>query len=80
MTAPRCGAWLGAKRRYCRATETVRPYRTGLRCPAHTPAAEHGRPEPPPGPGWPVPPLAAAELVDGCAVVSGGQRSPPGVR
>lgn len=32
----------------------ARPYLTGWRCAAHTPAAEKGRPEAPPGPGWPV--------------------------
>ena len=32
----------------------TRPYLVGWRCANHTPAAENGRPEPPPGPGWPV--------------------------
>ncbi|MEU9400594.1 hypothetical protein [Streptomyces sp. NPDC048242] len=27
---------------------------TGWRCAAHTPAAERGLPETPPGPGWPI--------------------------
>jgi hypothetical protein len=31
----------------------ARPYVIGWRCPRHTPAAEAGRPETPPGPGWP---------------------------
>lgn len=32
----------------------ARPYVTGWRCDRHTPAAEAGRPESPPGPGWPA--------------------------
>ncbi|MFE6025571.1 hypothetical protein [Streptomyces niveus] len=31
-----------------------RLYPCGWRCPLHTPAAMAGRPEPPPGPGWPI--------------------------
>ncbi|MFE6379204.1 hypothetical protein [Streptomyces roseolus] len=31
----------------------ARLYRTGWCCDRHTPAAQAGRPEPPPGPGWP---------------------------
>ena len=32
----------------------ARFYISGWRCNRHTPAAEKGRPEPPPGPGWPI--------------------------
>ncbi|REE62164.1 hypothetical protein BX257_4777 [Streptomyces sp. 3212.3] len=32
----------------------ARLYVTGWRCANHTPAAENGRPEAPPGPGWPI--------------------------
>lgn len=31
----------------------TRRYVCGWRCDLHTPAAEQGRPESPPGPGWP---------------------------
>lgn len=34
-------------------TRYARRYLTGWRCNLHTPAAEAGKPEPPPGPGWP---------------------------
>ncbi|MEU3099649.1 hypothetical protein ABZ690_34315 [Streptomyces sp. NPDC006967] len=36
-----CTHWIGAKRRRCHTTDQVRPYFTGLCCPAHTPAAVH---------------------------------------
>lgn len=36
------------------AYEYARLYLVGWRCPRHTPAAEAGRPETPPGPGWPI--------------------------
>ncbi|MEU9199443.1 hypothetical protein [Streptomyces sp. NPDC048332] len=32
----------------------VRRYLTGLKCDRHTPSAWAGRPESPPGPGWPA--------------------------
>lgn len=32
----------------------ARLYVTGWRCARHTPAAEKGQPETPPGPGWPI--------------------------
>lgn len=32
----------------------ARFYPCGWRCERHTPSAERGRPEPPPGPGWPA--------------------------
>lgn len=58
MTAPTvrpvdgsCSRWLGAA--YCRASDT-RYYAVGHRCPAHTPAALAGQPEPPAGPGIPA--------------------------
>lgn len=49
-----CGHWIGAESRYCRATRGVRQYIPGHRCPAHTPSALQGKPEPPAGPGWPI--------------------------
>jgi len=53
-TRTECDHWIGAERRHCREIEGVRRYITGLRCPAHTPNALQGKPEPQPGPGWPV--------------------------
>ncbi|MEV0441856.1 hypothetical protein AB0I84_06095 [Streptomyces spectabilis] len=53
----------------------ARPYLTGLRCARHTPAALNGRPESPPGPGWPLhrePP--DAEAADAAAVPDGSER------
>ncbi|MDT6983703.1 hypothetical protein ACFSUJ_12015 [Streptomyces lusitanus] len=32
----------------------ARLYLNGWRCARHTPAAEKGQPETPPGPGWPI--------------------------
>lgn len=49
-----CGHWSGAERRHCRSGDSVRQFAIGRRCPAHTPAALAGRPEPQPGPGWPA--------------------------
>lgn len=59
----------------------ARHFRTGWRCTKHTPAAENGRPEPQPGPGYtpqalPTPQSASA-LVDARAVASGRRRSNP---
>lgn len=51
---PKCGHWIGTERRRCHADENIHRYTTGYRCPAHTPAAIAGRPEPPSGPGWPA--------------------------
>ena len=51
---PECRHWVGAERRHCREAEGVRLYVTGHRCPAHTPNALQGKPEIPPGPGWPI--------------------------
>ncbi|EPD56386.1 hypothetical protein [Streptomyces sp. HGB0020] len=53
-TRPECRHWIGAERRHCREAGGVRPYLVGPRCPAHTPAALQGKPEPQPGPGWPI--------------------------
>lgn len=50
----RCGHWIGVERRYCRMAEVVRLYITGPRCPAHTPSALAGKPEPQPGPDRPA--------------------------
>lgn len=53
----------------------------GWRCTAHSPAAMAGRPEPPPGPGWPAgawttpSPLSTSALIDNRAVASGKRRS-----
>lgn len=49
-----CTHWVGAETRYCHATEAVRRYVVGYRCPAHTPNALRGLPEAPPGPGIPA--------------------------
>ena len=48
-----CGHWVGAERRHCKEADGVRLFVVGLRCPAHTPSALAGRPEPQPGPGAP---------------------------
>jgi hypothetical protein len=59
----------------------VRHFVVGRRCPAHTPAAIAGRPEPQPGPGWPAAawstpaPQSASALADERAVASGKRRS-----
>lgn len=34
-----CSHWVGAELRYCRATEGVRRYVQGYRCPPHVPGA-----------------------------------------
>lgn len=78
-----CGHWLGTERRHCQASDGVRLYGPGFRCPAHTPAAVAGRAEPPPGPGMPagawtaLSPLGTSALVDARAVASGKRRSSP---
>lgn len=48
-----CSHWIGPEGRYCLNTVGARYYITGHRCPLHTPAALQGKPETPPGPGWP---------------------------
>jgi hypothetical protein len=40
-----CGHWDRSENRYCLAGEGVRLYRSGHRCPQHTPARLAGRPE-----------------------------------
>ncbi|GFH38875.1 hypothetical protein [Streptomyces pacificus] len=52
--ARQCTHWIGLESRHCGATDGVRPYIPGYRCPAHTPNALQGKPETPPGPGWPI--------------------------
>lgn len=80
---PDCAHWIGAERRHCRTAEGVRPYLTGLCCPAHTPNALRGLPEPPPGPGlpaaaWATPsPISDSRVTDDRAVASGKRRSNP---
>jgi hypothetical protein len=49
-----CSHWIGAERRHCQAADGVRHYLPGHRCPRHTPSALAGKPEPQPGPGWPI--------------------------
>lgn len=49
-----CSHWVGAESRYCQIDEGVRRYVPGYRCPTHTPNALAGKPELPPGPGWPI--------------------------
>ena len=51
---PECRHWIGEERRHCRSGEGIRLYIPGPRCPAHTPNALQGKPEPQPGPGWPI--------------------------
>ncbi|QFZ75070.1 hypothetical protein GFH48_18960 [Streptomyces fagopyri] len=51
---PECRHWIGAEQRHCRAGEGIRQYIPGPRCPAHTPSALLGKPDPQPGPGWPI--------------------------
>jgi len=81
MTGPVCTHWIGPERRHCRTAVGVRAYRTGPRCPAHTPAALAGRPEPEPGPGlpagaWSTPsPLSDSRVADDRAIASGKRRS-----
>lgn len=63
-------------------TGPVRFYRTGWKCPAHTPWAESGRPEPLAGPGLPhgerIPSqLSDSALFDSRAIASGKRRSSP---
>ncbi|WP_432041450.1 hypothetical protein [Streptomyces cadmiisoli] len=79
--AAECAHWIGAERRHCCSTDNVRPYLTGLRCPAHTPNALRGLPEVPPGPGIrpdaPMSPLSASRVHDDRAIASGKRRSSP---
>ena len=83
MTGSRCAHWIGAEQRHCRAVEGVRMFLPGLACPAHTPSALRGLPEPLPGPGmpagaWVTPsPLNESRVADARAVASGKRRSSP---
>ena len=45
-TTAACDHWIGAERRHCQATKAVRAFLVGPRCPAHTPNALKGLPEP----------------------------------
>jgi hypothetical protein len=66
---------------YDRCRRPARLYAAGLRCAEHTPAREHGRPEPPEtGPPWwvrpdgtvmPPAPISASWLYDQQAISSG---------
>ncbi len=47
MPPARCRHWIGGEHRYCLAADQLRPYLPGPRCPAHTPAALAGQPDPP---------------------------------
>jgi hypothetical protein len=83
VTGRECTHWIGTKHRHCRAAGDVRRYLTGPRCPAHTPAALAGQPEPTPGPGmpagaWTTPsPINDSRVHDARAVASGKRRSTP---
>ena len=79
----RCEHWIGAERRHCGSTDSVRPYLVGMCCPLHTPNALRGLPEAPAGPGmpagaWTTPsPLSDSRVADTRAVASGKRRSSP---
>lgn len=77
----KCEHWIGAEHRHCKATDDVRFFLTGLRCPAHTPRALAGLPEIPPGPGIapdaPLSPLGTSRVTDQQAIASGKRRSSP---
>lgn len=81
-TPAQCTHWAGAEGHVCGSGEGVRLYGTGLRCPAHTPAALAGRPEPQSGPGLPagawttLTPISAT-VIDQRAIASGKRRSSP---
>ncbi|WP_018386402.1 hypothetical protein [Wenjunlia vitaminophila] len=82
MTAldpPVCRHWIGVEGRRCGVTEGVRRFLNSVACPAHTPAALDGRPEPPPRPGYTpqaIPsPLSDSRVVDNRAIASGKRRS-----
>ncbi|MGP4048750.1 hypothetical protein [Streptomyces sp. 2A115] len=51
---PECRHWIGDERQFCKEANGVRLFIPGRRCPLHTPAALQGKPEPQPGPGWPI--------------------------
>ena len=87
MTGPEqareCTHWIGSERRHCKAVDGVRAYLTGPRCPAHTPSALKGLPEPKPGPGYPAgawttpSPISDSRVHDARAVASGKRRASP---
>jgi hypothetical protein len=87
MTGPapagECTHWIGAEQRHCHATENVRPFLQGPRCPAHSPRALQGLEEIPPGPGmpagaWSTPsPLSDSRVHDARAIASGKRRANP---
>lgn len=76
-----CGHWIGRERRHCKSAEGLRAFLIGIRCPAHTPSALAGRPEPEPGPGYPAgawttpSPINDSRVHDARAVASGKRRS-----
>lgn len=81
----RCAHWIGAESRYCRAVDGVRRYLNSVVCPAHTPSALAGKPEPQPGPGYPAgawttpSPINDSRVHDARAVASGKRRASPHV-
>lgn len=80
-----CRHWIGPERRHCKEADRVRLFIGGLRCPAHTPSALKGLPEPQPGPGYPAAawttpsPINDSRVHDQRAVASGKRRSSPHV-
>ncbi|WP_432010143.1 hypothetical protein [Streptomyces cucumeris] len=74
---PECGHWDGPAARYCHTRDDVHRYVIGWRCPAHTPAAVAGRPEPGlPAAAWTtLSPLSASRVADERAIASGKRRS-----
>lgn len=77
----RCAHWIGAESRYCGAVDGVRRYLNSVVCPAHTPSALAGKPEPQPGPGYPAgawttpSPINDSRVHDARAISSGKRRS-----
>ncbi|MFI6903063.1 hypothetical protein ACIBKY_17505 [Nonomuraea sp. NPDC050394] len=90
-----CTHWNGAAATHCGATPT-RPYLPGPRCPAHTPSALAGRPEPTGGhcapkrcycgecpsytPHNPYPSLADSWVTDARNIATGKRRASPAVQ
>jgi hypothetical protein len=78
-----CTHWIGSERRHCGATDGVRRYVNSTVCPAHTPSALAGRPEPEPGPGMPAAawatasPISDSRVHDQRAIASGKRRASP---
>ena len=77
-----CDHWIGSESRYC-GEPGARRYVNSTVCPAHTPAALAGLPEPQPGPGmpagaWTTPsPISTSRVHDARAIASGKRRSSP---